>query len=647
MATAESCPRCGAPLPGDAPEGLCPHCLLKLALADVVDSLAWEEPGETAAGSESFQPPAVADLADKFSQFEILELIGQGGMGAVYKARQKGLDRVVALKILRPDLARDGSFAERFSREAKALAQLNHPHIVTVHDVGQQDGLYFLVMEYVEGLTLRQLIRCGELPPAEALALVPQVCDALQYAHDEGVVHRDIKPENVLVDRRGRVKIADFGLAKLLRRAPAEVTLTQMQQVMGTLHYMAPEQMERPLEVDHRADIYSLGVVLYEMLTGKLPLGRFPLPSESARVDVRLDEVVLRALEREPSRRYQHASDVKSQVESISRGGNAHERRDDAPDADSAGRAPWNRVGGSETSGSGAMPKLLAVAFAVTLGLLICVAGVAMIVGGSYASEIGSGPWWGFFGGGLGCLLGGLGALVGAWNSYRQLEGRRNLTEEPGWTPVDFGMFLLGVLGALGLVAGLVVAGRNGWWSGYPFLLLGGILSFQASLFLGFRALMRRSHRQLQSRQAHLPVVAETPADDGHRRRALAEVRRPGIGLVIVGIFTWIVLALSVPFLLPMLMMRMPDDAAAMPSERLLAPAILVFLMVVAGTFIFAGLKMVRLEMYPLCLVAAVLAMIVSPANLIGLPIGIWALVVLTRRETRRAFRAGRQRLAA
>jgi hypothetical protein len=174
-------------------------------------------------------------------------------------------------------------------------------------------------MEYVDGVNLRQAMRAGELRPEEALRIVPQVCEALQYAHDEGVVHRDIKPENILLDKRGRVKMADFGLAKLLGIGPAELTLTGTRQMMGTLHYMAPEQVEGARSVDHRADIYSLGVTFYEMLTGELPLGRFPLPSTKAAVDVRLDDVVLRTLEKDPDRRYQHASDVKSEVETIVR----------------------------------------------------------------------------------------------------------------------------------------------------------------------------------------------------------------------------------------------------------------------------------------------------------------------------------------
>jgi predicted Ser/Thr protein kinase len=259
-------------------------------------------------------------MGKHFPQFELLELLGQGGMGFVYKAKQRSLDRLVALKVLPPESAREAGFAERFSREARTLARLQHPNIVGVHDFGAADGLYYLVMEFVDGANLRQAMRAGRLSPREALAVVPQVCDALQYAHDQGVVHRDIKPENILLDRAGRVRIADFGLAKIVLRSPVDLTITRAGQVMGTLHYMAPEQYRAPDSVDHRADIFSLGVVFYEMLTGELPLGSFPPPSEKAGVDARLDGVVLRALERERDRRWQHASDMKTRVSSIAGG---------------------------------------------------------------------------------------------------------------------------------------------------------------------------------------------------------------------------------------------------------------------------------------------------------------------------------------
>jgi predicted Ser/Thr protein kinase len=242
-------------------------------------------------------------------------------MGVVYKARQRHLNRLVAVKILPPSVGSDPAFAERFTREAQALAQLNHPNIVQVYDFGRTEEFFYFIMEYVDGVNLRVLIREGQLAPAQALDIVPQICDALQFAHDEGIVHRDIKPENILVDKRGRVKIADFGLAKLLGRAPEELSLTGTGQLMGTLGYMAPEQLQEAHAVDHRADIYSLGVVFYEMLTGKLPIGRFDPPSKRVHVDVRLDEVVLRSLDSEPGRRYQHASEIKEQVDMITHSG--------------------------------------------------------------------------------------------------------------------------------------------------------------------------------------------------------------------------------------------------------------------------------------------------------------------------------------
>ena len=312
---ATPCPSCGQPMPAGlrraeagALAGLCPACLL----AQGVGTDAGE--GKKGVG---FEPPPLAEIAKMFPQLEILSLLGAGGMGAVYKARQPALDRFVALKILPASGAEGANFEERFNREARALARLSHPNIVAVHEFGKADSLHFFIMEFVDGANLRQLEQIGRLAPREALQIIPQICDALQYAHDEGVVHRDIKPENVLVDRKGRVKIADFGLAKILGVDTESLRLTAEGQVMGTPHYMAPEQVERPLAVDHRADIYSLGVVFYEMLTGDLPLGKFSPPSRKYQLDVRLDDVVLRALENDPARRYQQASEVKTQVETI------------------------------------------------------------------------------------------------------------------------------------------------------------------------------------------------------------------------------------------------------------------------------------------------------------------------------------------
>ena len=335
-----TCPHCGKTVAA-ALLGLCPECMLKAGMATVT-----AEPSDRPQTGR-FVPPSVQELSARFFGLEIIELIGRGGMGAVYKARQKQLDRVVALKILPPEVGDDPAFAGRFAREAKALAQLSHPNIVAMYEFGEtgarisqspgipatsaplsaDDGrasIFYFLMEYVDGLNLRQLLAGGKLPPKEALAIVPQICDALQYAHDRGIVHRDIKPENILLSRDGVVKIADFGVAKIVGKSEEregasedgrpEVTGAK---VLGTPAYMAPEQKDRPADVDHRADIYSLGVVFYQMLTGELPAKHIEPPSRKVRIDVRIDEIVMRALERNPNMRYSQASVFKTEVETV------------------------------------------------------------------------------------------------------------------------------------------------------------------------------------------------------------------------------------------------------------------------------------------------------------------------------------------
>lgn len=239
-----------------------------------------------------------------FRGYEILEVLGRGGMGVVYLAKQTALDRLVALKILPPDKAAFADFGARFEREAKALAALAHPNIVGIHDFGKENGLYFFVMEYVEGRTLRGL----KLAPDEAMPVFAQICDALEYAHARGVVHRDIKPENILLDGTRRVRIADFGLAKLA--GPGEdARLTTSGIAMGTAHYMPPEQMGDSSLVDARADIYSTGVLLYELVTGKLPVGAY----ESTTLP-RLDSAILKALAQKPDDRYTTVTEFKTAV---------------------------------------------------------------------------------------------------------------------------------------------------------------------------------------------------------------------------------------------------------------------------------------------------------------------------------------------
>ncbi len=201
----------------------------------------------------------------------MIELLGHGGMGVVYKGRQPLLDRLVAIKVLRPDFQTDDDFQERFLREARTLAKLRHPYIVTVYDIGKSDQLYYLVMEFVEGANLRQLLADGSITERDTLEFVPQITEALQHAHETGIVHRDIKPENVLIDPRGRVRLVDFGLATLF--GPQAPRSPDEDRVAGTLGYMAPEQITMPASVDHRADIYSTGCRLLRNARGRTPQG--------------------------------------------------------------------------------------------------------------------------------------------------------------------------------------------------------------------------------------------------------------------------------------------------------------------------------------------------------------------------------------
>src|SRR5580698_9302972 len=193
-----TCTRCGTSIATDSPQGLCARCLLSQAMDGTAVTAGDPPPTAGNPASQLIDISDIAQVAGRLPQFEIIELLGRGGMGVVYKARQVQLDRIVALKILPPVDALSPDFVARFTREARALAKLNHPNIVTVHDFGETNGLYFIVMEYVDGANLRQLQHERRLSPAEALAIIPKICEALQYAHEAGLVHRDIKPENLL-----------------------------------------------------------------------------------------------------------------------------------------------------------------------------------------------------------------------------------------------------------------------------------------------------------------------------------------------------------------------------------------------------------------------------------------------------------------
>jgi serine/threonine protein kinase len=265
-------------------------------------------------------PPTAGRMQELLPHYQFLGMIGMGGMGAVYKARHVALDRFVAVKILPPDMDRSGAsnFAERFKQEARTMARLAHPCIVNVFDFGQTaDGQLYFVMEFVDGTDVQKMIRAQKkLAPEQALTIAAHVCDALTYAHRHGVIHRDIKPANVLIDGEGRIKIADFGLAKATDPQHAS-DLTRSDIALGTPHFIAPEAMTAGMEVDHRADLYAVGVMLYNMLTGDLPSGMFKLPSQKTACDLRCDQIVARALDPDRESRYQSAADIRKDIDAI------------------------------------------------------------------------------------------------------------------------------------------------------------------------------------------------------------------------------------------------------------------------------------------------------------------------------------------
>ena len=253
-------------------------------------------------------------------QYEIMEILGRGGMGAVYKGRQKSLKRLVAIKILPLDAADDEmKFVERFQNEAQTMAAMNHPAIVAVYDFGETpDGLLYFIMEFVDGTDVHKMIQAsGRLTEEHALAITAHVCDALSYAHKRGVIHRDIKPANILIDQEGHIKVADFGLAKM--HDPSQTSgLTKTNMAMGTPDYVAPEVLTPGKVADHRADLYAVGVMLYQMLTGEVPRGMFKLPSQTGiGSDVRFDDIICKALEPKPEDRYQSAMDVRHALDVI------------------------------------------------------------------------------------------------------------------------------------------------------------------------------------------------------------------------------------------------------------------------------------------------------------------------------------------
>lgn len=292
-------------------DGFCPACALGGFLVE-------RRQYSGAGWLKAWAPPPVAELQPLFADYTLLGLVGRGGMGAVYKAVQKKLDRVVAIKILPPELGWNPALQERFLREAQTLAKLNHPGIVTIHDSGASQDLYYLVMEYVDGPNLREYLADNPLSPRQALELGIRFCRTMEAAHAAGIVHRDLKPENILVPSLEQAKIADFGVAKVFGGTPADDRAAVAATALGSGCFMAPEQRNCPAEVDFRADIYSLGVILYWLVTGVHPEPEPVPPSQAlAGLGTHCDRVVMRAVSGDPARRFQSMEEMRLELESV------------------------------------------------------------------------------------------------------------------------------------------------------------------------------------------------------------------------------------------------------------------------------------------------------------------------------------------
>src|SRR5918996_4812416 len=312
------CPKCGAEIPPDAPEGGCPGCLLESGLGALAN-----DDGDTPAVTSSqrgTRSERLAEILGELGDYELLEEVGRGGQAVVFRARQKTLNRVVALKVISLGQWASKAHLKRFRLEAEAAARLEHPGIVPIHEVGERDGACYFSMKFVEGGQLDEMVRRMPMSIRQAAELIAKVARTVHYAHEHGILHRDIKPGNILLDGKGEPHLTDFGLARLLE---SESTVTHTLEVLGTPSYMAPEQaVGNDAALTATTDVYGLGAVLYQLLTGHPPFAggttyetiKLLLDTEprqprlwNPKVDRDLATICLKSLEKDPQRRYSSA----------------------------------------------------------------------------------------------------------------------------------------------------------------------------------------------------------------------------------------------------------------------------------------------------------------------------------------------------
>jgi serine/threonine protein kinase len=344
------CPMCRAELPADAPAGLCPRC----SQLQEIGTGTWSP--ASIAHDATLAPRTTAphgrgsvDTPHVFGDYEIIGEIARGGMGVVYKARQISLDRIVALKTILSGQFASEADVERFYTEARAAANLQHPNIVAIHEVGEHEGQHYFSMDYVEGRNLASLIEAGPLPVTQSVAYLKAIAEAIHYAHQQGILHRDLKPSNILIDSFDQPQITDFGIAKRIGARDVPVSISSMKagnstessltaagEVLGTPSYMSPEQIDAdPAQLGPATDVYSLGAILYELLTGRPPFrGRSARDTllavlQSPPVSVRrlnrrvpraLERICLKCLQKDPSRRYSSAAALADDLERFTLG---------------------------------------------------------------------------------------------------------------------------------------------------------------------------------------------------------------------------------------------------------------------------------------------------------------------------------------